>query len=297
VLHAESGIWRALPQERERQLHSFVRDYETIRQAEGRGSSDRHYYLALPFRDITGRLSVQWEIRSASYRCLEQRIWAKLEQQHHEALDILDVGAGNAWLCYRVALRGHRPVAVDLLLNEQDGLGAAHHYWECLRQSFPRFQAEMNRLPFADAQFDVVVFNASLHYSVDYAVTLREALRCLRLSGHLVILDSPVYHHEESGLTMIREKHREFEARYGFRSDSVPSQEFLTFGRVKELGAQLQIHWKILRPWYGLKWTLRPLKAKLQSKREPSKFVILWGRKIQHQDTKPRRAFRNEARK
>jgi hypothetical protein len=41
------------------------------------------------------------------------------------------------------------PIAVDLLTNDQDGLGAAEHFKQRLPLSFPRFQAELDNLPFA----------------------------------------------------------------------------------------------------------------------------------------------------
>ena len=52
----------------------FLDDYIKIRHAEGRGSQDSDYYLALPYRDISGRLQDQWTIRAQSYRYLERRI-------------------------------------------------------------------------------------------------------------------------------------------------------------------------------------------------------------------------------
>jgi hypothetical protein len=51
----------------------FLDDYIKIRHAEGRGSLDSAYYLALPYRDLTGRLQDQWTIRARSYRYLERR--------------------------------------------------------------------------------------------------------------------------------------------------------------------------------------------------------------------------------
>ena len=273
------GIWRALPAERMIHYEKFIRDYETIRQAEGRGSKDANYYLSLPYRDSTGKLGWQWQIRGATCRCLEREFWQKVEELYPEGCDVLDIGAGNGWLSYRMALRGHRPAAVDLVLNELDGLGAAKYYWVSLKQSFPCFQAEMDSLPFADGQFDVAVFNASLHYSTNYVVTLNEALRCLRPRGHLLIMDSPLYHAAASGRQMVQERHLLFEKQYGFRSDSIASLEFLTFDQVKSLGAQLRLSWKSLRPHYGVAWSLRPLKAWLKGGREPSKFHVLWGQR------------------
>jgi SAM-dependent methyltransferase len=175
-----------------------------------------------------------------------------------------------------MALRGHRPVAVDLLDNDSDGLGAARHYLARISPPFRRFQAEMDRLPFAASQFDIAIFNASFHYSIDYEKTLGETLRCLRRPGHLIIADSPFYSCEEGGQTMLAEKHTEFERRFGFRSDSIQSREFLTPRILAALEKQLDLQWKTLRPWYGVSWALRPVKARLFRRREPAKFYLFW---------------------
>jgi SAM-dependent methyltransferase len=257
----------------------FIHDYETIRQAEGRGSKDPKYYHSLPFPDSSDNLDWQWQIRGATYRYIEKKIWPQFEKWYPRGFDLLDIGAGNGWFSYRTATRGHRPVAVDLVVNEYDGLGTALYYASLLRELFPRFQAEMDHLPFADAQFDVVVFNAALHYSTNYQVTLNEALRCLRPSGYLLITDSPLYHANESGRRMAEERHLQFEKQYGFRSDSIPSLEYLTFDQVKILGRELAICWKMRQPWYGLTWSLRPLRAWYRGRREPSKFRVLWGQR------------------
>src|SRR5262249_56941629 len=135
-----------------------------------------------------------------------------------------ELGAGVGWLSYRLAELGHHPFAVDLSTEDRDGLGAARHY----EPPWPRVQAEFDRLPLADGQADVVIFNASLHYSTDYRITLGEALRVLRPAGKVVILESPLYRHDHSGRRMVAERHAAFERSYGTRSDSVPSIEYLT---------------------------------------------------------------------
>ena len=52
-------------------------------------------------------------------------LWRPLPERTERALRILDLGAGNGWMSYRLALQGHLPIAVDLLTNDRDGLGAA----------------------------------------------------------------------------------------------------------------------------------------------------------------------------
>jgi SAM-dependent methyltransferase len=272
----EGRIWKALTPAREERFQQFMIEYETIRLREGRGLAGAHFYLELPYRDVTRRNVWQWKIRSRSFRFFCQRILPWLEARYQEGLDVLDVGAGNCWLSYRLALRGHRPVAVDLLTSSLDGLGAAHHYLDFLPRPFQLFQAEMDRLPFEDAQFDLAVFNASFHYSENYLQTLQETLRCLRRPGHVLIIDSPFYRNEESGQKMLEEKHLKFESEYGFPSDSVQSREYLTPEILDELERGLGVRWKKFEPWYGAGWALRPLKARLLRRREPAKFYVLW---------------------
>jgi len=271
----ENGVFRALPPDRVPYFRQFIHDYEMVRQKEGRGSASAEYYLQLPYKDVTGRNSWQWEIRGRTFRYMERHTLPAIERAYPRGCDVLDLGAGNCWLSFRMALRGHRPVAVDLLDNDGDGLGSAKHYLGRLRRPFARFQAEMDRLPFADEQFDIAVFNASFHYSVDYEQTLREALRCLRRPGYVVIADSPFYRHDTSGQLMREEKHAAFQKQFGFRSDSIPSREFLTGEILDDLAAKFALQWQVLKPRYGLNWALRPIKAQVLRRREPSKFFLI----------------------
>jgi SAM-dependent methyltransferase len=144
---------------------------------------------------------------------------------------------------------------------------------------FPRFRVELTRLPFQNEQFDAVVFNASFHYAEDYAATLREAIRCVRRRGLVVVCDTPWYSREESGRRMVAERRIAFLERFGTASDSIRSLEFLTDDRLRELEEQLSIHWTVHSPWYGFKWVMRPLVARLCNRREPSRFRIYVARK------------------
>lgn len=278
VLTEVDGIFRCLTPERDRYFRQFIREYALVRAREGRGSDSEQYYLELPFKDLTGQNHWQWQIRARTWRHIERHLLPSIERSYPHGCDVLDIGAGNCWLSYRIALRGHRPVAVDLLSNQMDGLGAGRHYLSGLDQPFLRFEAEMDRLPFVSQQFDVAIFNASFHYSVNYEQTLTEVLRSLRRPGHVIIADSPFYSSGENGQKMLAEKHVDFERRFGFRSDSVPSREYLTLAMLNDLAQKLRVRWRVLKPWYGINWALRPVKAYLSGRREPAKFYLLWGK-------------------
>ncbi|HEY3930539.1 MAG TPA: class I SAM-dependent methyltransferase [Candidatus Koribacter sp.] len=271
---ATGGIWDALLPERARYFGQFIRDYEAIRSAEGRGSRNPGFYLSLPDRDLTGNNREQWAIRSKTFACLREELLPRFKQKLGSTMDVLDLGAGNGWLSYRLALLGHRPVAVDLLTNDFDGLAAAQHYHSRLPHLFPRFRAEMDRLPFHPGQFDLVIFNASFHYSENYSETLREALRCLRRPGVAVIADTPWYSHARHGRAMLAERREHFQRKHGTASDTIPAQEFVTDDCLHALEDEFGLRWQSVTPNYGLKWQLRPVIARLRRRREPSRFRI-----------------------
>jgi len=271
------GVIHALPPERAAHFAQFIADYEHVRAAEGRGSAKDDFYLALPYRDLSGRNSEQWRIRARSYDYLMERI---LKPALPPGSRILDLGAGNCWLSFRLALAGFRPCAVDLLTNECDGLGAAEHFRGHLPQVFPRFQAELTHLPFQGEQFDAVIFNASFHYAESARSALKEALRCVKCGGIVVISDTPWYSSEESGRAMILERRRAFLRRYGTDSASIESIEFLTAEHLQHLEESLSISWTTHFPGYGLRWSMRPFLAKVRGRREPARFRIYVARKV-----------------
>ncbi len=261
------GIWRFLPPDRLADFSPFLQDYTRIRLAEGRGSEDRTYYLNLPDCPPDHPIAWQWQIRRRTFTTLCRRVLPRLGTQ----LQVLDLGAGVGWLSHRLAALGHRPCAIDLSVDDRDGLGAARHY----NPPWPRLQAEFDHLPLAPESVDVVLYNASVHYSTDYHVTLREARRVLRSDGHIVILESPIYKREESGQQMVATRHADFEHRFGTRSDTLPSIEYLTWDRLEALARDLDLTWQSFTPWYGWNWAMRPWKARLRGQREPSRFTIL----------------------
>jgi SAM-dependent methyltransferase len=270
----ENGIWQAIAPDRVQYFAKFVSEYEHVRKAEGRGSATSEYYLELPFQDLTGSNTWQWSIRSRTHLYIVRNVLPLLTKTKNETLNVLDLGAGNGWLSYRLATLGYSPVAVDLLANGFDGLGAARHYNSALPKLFPRFQAELDNLPFASNQFDCAIFNASFHYSENYQRTLTEAIRCLRPGGTVIIADSPTYSAESVGYQMVEERQKSFRKNFGFASDSLKNLEFLTPHIMRQLADSLKLEWQTHKIWYGFRWASRPMFSRVKRRREPSQFVI-----------------------
>ncbi len=265
------GIWRFLLPERATALSQFITDYEAIRKSEERGSDDPAYYRALPFKDVTGRRPAEWRIRAQSFRVLLKTVVGPMHRAKGRPLRALDLGSGPGWLSYQLACHGHHVAAVDLSLDERDGLGACVHY----DRPFMPVQAEFDRLPLANRQADLAIFNASLHYSTDYVKTLRQVLRVIDSDGLVIIVDTPFYHNGRSGETMVRERSAEFRRRYGVASDSLDMENFLTYDRLKSLAGTLDLaahlHWPVPR-W---RWAIRRWRARIRGDREPAQFPLV----------------------
>jgi SAM-dependent methyltransferase/uncharacterized protein YbaR (Trm112 family) len=271
------GIWRAIPAGRFARLAGPLSNYEEVRKAEGRWSTHAEFYLSLPWKDTTKQFSAQWRIRAHSFRYMTKNLLPLCARGLGKRyLRILDLGAGNCWMSYQLSLLGHLPVAVDLSTSEFDGLGAARHYRAVSGITFPCFQAEMDRLPFAVSQFDAAIFNASFHYARDYEATLSETLRVLRPGGSILIMDSPTYRNEADGEAMRRDKSDEYLRRYGSDSGNMGGQEYLTPERLARL-EKFGIRWRRYTPWRGWRWALRPFFARISGRRRPSQFHLYLG--------------------
>jgi SAM-dependent methyltransferase len=280
VFTYSSGIWRFLPEERLRPYEQFLREYRIIRQDQGWGQLDAAYFLDLPTVPPNDPQRAIWQRRRRSYGTLLRRIILPTEARLGGPLRIIDVGTGNCWLAHRLTKLGHRVVAVDVSTDVRDGLGAYTWYLsERAAEANTRFtpvQAEFDHIPLLAREVDVAVFNASFHYSTNYTATLREALRVLTSEGVLVIMDSPVYRHADSGEQMVSAREQEFERTYGFRSDSLPAEHFLTTDRLEELAGDLALRWQVYGRAGSLSHAIRPWR-KLRRLRELAQMPLIVG--------------------
>ena len=253
----------------------FRAAYAQHREAEGRGSGGTAELLALPYLR-TGPLARQWVVRACSYECFLRTVVAPLAQARApRPLSVLDLGAGNGWLCYRLALQGHGCIALDWRRDAVDGLGAGAVYAARLPM-FVRVAASFDELPVKRA-FDLVVFNAAVHYSSSLTRTIGEAVRVASPGGRLAILDSPFYRRAQDGERMIAEKRMTALREWGDRAAdllALPTIEYLTADRLAQASAPYGLAWRRHRVRYPLWYELRPLAARARGRHAPSRFDV-----------------------
>jgi SAM-dependent methyltransferase len=180
VFDRRGGVWRFLISSRRPRVSG-----------QPEASRPPDYYRRLPLVPPGDPHAGEWQIRRETFHHLLGHVLAAGTLPLH----VLDVGAGTGWLSHRLTMLGHRAVAVDTIDDDVDGLGAARHYGT----GFATIQAELDALPFAARQFDLVVFNRSLHRAVDTVTTLERAHRLLAAGGALAVMDSPMFPADDDG--------------------------------------------------------------------------------------------------
>jgi SAM-dependent methyltransferase len=122
------------------------------------------------------------EIEAALLAALPERMGA-----------LLDIGTGTGRLLELVAPRAERALGVDMS-RDMLALARARLAERGLADRAAVRQADMYRLPFADAAFDAVALQMVLHYAEDPAAALAEAARVLKPGGTLLIADLAPHH-------------------------------------------------------------------------------------------------------
>ena len=279
------GVWHFLTAEQLSNYQQFIEEYETIRQAEGRHHPDPMFYRLLPFPPTDDPLADMWRQRADSFTKLLKSVVEPCEtaatmrnikdEKSYLAnqLNILDLGAGNGWLSNRLAARGHQVTAVDLTTNTFDGLGC-HAYYQ---HRFTAVQATFSQLPFLIETVDLAIFNASFHYATDYTAVLDEVWRLIRPGGMLAVIDTPVYRWAKSGEKMVAERQKKFSDTYGFPSNALNSQNFITYYQITQFANQLQTRYRLHHLVSPTRRLWRRVKNRIYGRRETAEFpLIVW---------------------
>lgn len=164
----------------------FEELYIAVRQQEKRIYTDEQLQL-LP--DIDHIYYDEWKIRKRSSERLNEYL-----EKKHKFLRILEVGCGNGWLSAKMAgIPNTQVVGLDINQLEID---QANRVFK--KNNLQFIYDSFSDNTFDSAQFDVIVFAASLQYFPSVINVMKQALAILRPGGEVHVIDTTFYTPDEA---------------------------------------------------------------------------------------------------
>ena len=155
---------------------------------------------------------------------------------------------------------------MDINLGTGDGLGAGQKFID-EGARFLRVRAGMERLPFASERIRLLATNASFHYASDFHSVLSEFKRVLTPDGMIVILDTPFYENAADGKRMVAERIVNFRCKYNIPDALAGRARYLTFTDFETMMRSLNLRWRLLRVWPGLRRKCVTIRGALTGRR------------------------------
>lgn len=199
------GVHRLLPEDRRNEFLPYLELYRRMRRDEGWFAEPR-----LPEVASGHRHEAIWRLRA---RHFHRAMALTTEMLGPGPWRVLEAGAGSAWVSLRLLESGHRVVATDVNLDDEDGLLAPNRYLDDPAM-LPRAEAEMEALPFEPGLFDLVFVAGALHHAPRLGRALLEMRRVTRRGGLLVVTDSPVYARRADGEAMVARRMEDLGRKY-----------------------------------------------------------------------------------
>lgn len=104
---------------------------------------------------------------------------------------VLDLGAGRGWAAKQFALHGCRVVALDVVADQNVGLGRGKALMDEAGTYFERVVGDAENLPLRPGSFDLVFACGSLHHFSDLPLLMANIARILKPGGRLCAINEP----------------------------------------------------------------------------------------------------------
>lgn len=181
----DDGIPRLLRSEDQERFKKMEAELDRFWHLEGWVVSNPRDMWGIPYKPPLTKQWLSWKVKARSLDRLKQILVPE------EYITVLDAGAGNCWLSFRLAQCGHSVLAMDTNVGLATGLSAGAIYLQ--KVDFDRVQGSMTSPPLKPASFDAVVCSSSLHHLGNPREPLRILSELLRPRGLLVVLNSPIH--------------------------------------------------------------------------------------------------------
>lgn len=198
--YLKDGIYDIIdPQERQK-LNYFLKSFEAYRISNNLVIRDNSLYKNLPFSLHTE----EWKERQKDIFIIEKRI------KNKKKLKILDVGSWNGWLSNYLSQKGHDITAVNLFIDEYDGLTSKNKY-ETDYVSLQMYVEEIYRIK---DKFDLIIFNRNWAFFNNPQKVFNDSKKMLTSKGEIIFTGLGFYRNPKHVVENLKLMNEKFQANY-----------------------------------------------------------------------------------
>lgn len=185
--------------EREK-LDHFLKSFEEYRTSNNLVIKDVSLYKNLPFSIY----SEEWKERQKDIYVIDEKI------KNKKNLKILDVGSWNGWLSNYLSNKGHQVTALNLFMDEYDGLLSKNKY----ETTYTSLQINVEELYRIEDQFDCIVFNRNWAFFNNAQKVFNDAKKMLTPNGEILFTGLAFYKNPVKAKKNLELMNEKFETKY-----------------------------------------------------------------------------------
>lgn len=122
-------------------------------------------------------------------------IFYSLREKYNFEGKVLEIGAGSCWLSTLISKIPEVKSIYALDISNDLLKIIGNKVIDCLggeKNKIKFIKADFNKLPFADNEFNIIIFDASLHHAQNLSCLLKEVGRVLKKNGFLIAIREPI---------------------------------------------------------------------------------------------------------
>jgi SAM-dependent methyltransferase len=208
-----------------RRLQRFNEALAQYRAETGRRLLDPALYAQLPFAAAL-RPQFEWRLRRYDWAVVQKWIGTRPQR-------VLDIGAWNGWLSYRLTLLGHEVTAVDYFTDPYDGLAAKQFYpvdWQAIQMDL----TDLSPLP---PVFDAIILNRCLAFFSDPVAYLAQVQAKLAPGGRILLTGLAFYDNPSAKAQAVAAMTENYRQQYGLEMFLNPTRGYLDKEDRRQLAA------------------------------------------------------------
>lgn len=177
--YLKHGVYDIIDVKKRKKLNYFLQCFESYREKNNLVITKDNLYENLPFSIKTD----EWKERQKDIAIIKKKIG------NTQNLKILDVGSWNGWLSNYLTKKGHQVTALNLFIDEYDGLLAKNKY----KLEFTSIQIQVEELYRIQDNFDLIIFNRNWAYFINHQKVFNDAKSKLTKNGEIIFTGLAVY--------------------------------------------------------------------------------------------------------